>query len=344
MKRRTLLSLSLCSLWIRPAPVWPAPPEVLGAEQAAAHIGETVTLEYAVREVGQSGDARYLELYSEAAWNTPGCVYLRVPAGFAQRAASLGIVDLAALLKGRTVRAEGPVDWLSFDDYPGHRFACLTLDDPGGLQILPPRLARKTVHGFTVYTDEAQAASARREVGEVEATVAEKLEGLVRLVPEAVLARLREVPVTIRRGANPASAAYDWRDTQASLLQLAPWQGVMINNWYEFVRVSREDQPLGLLHEFAHAYHHRVLGGDHPGVLHAYRRAMDEGLYEQVARRGQTDPERAYAATNEKEYFCELSEAWFGANDFFPFDRRDLEGHDPVGAQLMRDTWGEPGS
>ena len=43
---------------------------------------------------------------------------------------------------------------------------------------------------------------------------------------------------------------------------------------------------------------------------------------------------------NAKEYYAELTEAYFGKNDFFPFTRSDLEKHDPVGYQLMESTWG----
>ena len=49
-----------------------------------------------------------------------------------------------------------------------------------------------------------------------------------------------------------------------------------------------------------------------------------------------------YALTNAKEYFAELSEAYFGRNDFYPFTRKELEKHDPAGYRLMRETWGNP--
>ena len=51
---------------------------------------------------------------------------------------------------------------------------------------------------------------------------------------------------------------------------------------------------------------------------------------------------KAYAATNYKEYFAELTEAYFGKNDFFPFNRVDLKKYDPTGYQLMQDVWGQP--
>ena len=51
---------------------------------------------------------------------------------------------------------------------------------------------------------------------------------------------------------------------------------------------------------------------------------------------------KAYAKTNRAEYFAELTEAYFGKNDFYPFTRAELEKHDPVGFKLMKDAWGDP--
>ncbi len=98
-----------------------------------------------------------------------------------------------------------------------------------------------------------------------------------------------------------------------------------------------------LLHEFAHAYHHRVLGVDHPLVRTAYERAKEKGLYEQVAY-VQGGQRRAYALTNPQEYFAELTEAYFGRNDFYPFDRHQLCEYDSDGYALMETVWGKPKS
>ena len=95
-----------------------------------------------------------------------------------------------------------------------------------------------------------------------------------------------------------------------------------------------------VLHELAHGYHHRFLGGyDHPEIAAAYRRAMDAERYDSVLHwDGKTV--RAYAANNPQEYFAELTEAWFGANDFYPFVRAEVVAHDPEGAKLLERLWG----
>src|SRR3546814_3952854 len=93
-----------------------------------------------------------------------------------------------------------------------------------------------------------------------------------------------------------------------------------------------------VLHELSHAYYHSALEWRWEEVGAAYKQAMSSGLYESVPHIN-GDLHKAYAALNQEEYFAELSEAYFGKNDFFPFTRDELKKYDPVGFQLMQDTW-----
>jgi len=51
---------------------------------------------------------------------------------------------------------------------------------------------------------------------------------------------------------------------------------------------------------------------------------------------------RHYALTNEKEFFAEMTEAYFGVNDFFPFTRAELRESEPDIHALLRDIWEAP--
>jgi hypothetical protein len=84
------------------------------------------------------------------------------------------------------------------------------------------------------------------------------------------------------------------------------------------------------LHELAHAYHHHVFG-DGPLVVTAYKQAMERKLY---------DP-GLYAATNDHEYFAELTCAYLEKLDYFPRNRDELKKHDPKGYELMEKVWGK---
>jgi hypothetical protein len=93
-----------------------------------------------------------------------------------------------------------------------------------------------------------------------------------------------------------------------------------------------------LLHEMAHAWHHQVIGPDNEAIRSAYKQAMDRHAYLSV-RDIIGRPAKAYATTNEYEYFAELSEAYLLRNDYFPFSRDQLKLFDPVGHRLVHDAW-----
>ena len=63
------------------------------------------------------------------------------------------------------------------------------------------------------------------------------------------------------------------------------------------------------------------------------------GLYQSVLRIN-GNHERHYAMTNEKEYFAESTEAFFGTNDFYPFVRAELREYDPEMFDLECAVWG----
>ena len=93
-----------------------------------------------------------------------------------------------------------------------------------------------------------------------------------------------------------------------------------------------------VLHELSHAWHHQYLGFGHTGIRTAFEDAMAAGLYDSVpyATGGSYE---AYATTDHKEYFAELTEAWFWENDYYPFNRAELLEFDPVGAAVVEAAW-----
>ncbi len=116
--------------------------------------------------------------------------------------------------------------------------------------------------------------------------------------------------------------------------------GIEIPNAQTFLD-SYSWEPWAMMHELAHFYHHTALGERNGRILGAYRHARETHLYESVPHYdGRMLP--AYAAKNEREYFAELTEAYFGRNDFYPFTRDELRFYDPVGFAMIRDVWEAP--
>jgi fructan beta-fructosidase len=104
---------------------------------------------------------------------------------------------------------------------------------------------------------------------------------------------------------------------------------------------NTREQPWVILHELAHAYHDQVLGFDDPRVIAAYEKYKASGRGEKVLRH---DGKRVrhYALTDHKEFFAEMTESYFGSNDFFPFNRAELKEAEPEVFDLMVHVWETP--
>ena len=173
-----------------------------------------------------------------------------------------------------------------------------------------------------------------------------QLKTICRLVPPKQLAELKKVTLWLspEYPHTPPTAEYhpgaDWLRENGRNPEMA--KGVEFTDTPAFDAEMRR-MPLFVLHELAHAYHDRVLGGDEPRILAAYQHAKASGKYDKVERQdseGRKRLDRAYALTNAQEYFAEGTEAFFGANDFFPFNKAQLKVHDPELYALLEKLWG----
>lgn len=99
-------------------------------------------------------------------------------------------------------------------------------------------------------------------------------------------------------------------------------------------------QPYAILHELAHAYHDQVLGFENEAIIEAFNRAERKRLYHEVLDfEGRKTSH--YGLSNPMEFFAEMTEAYVGMNDFYPFVRAELKTYDPQTFALMRKIWGE---
>ena len=117
-------------------------------------------------------------------------------------------------------------------------------------------------------------------------------------------------------------------------------KGIEIGTPANFLAWSQV-QPSMVIHELSHAYHHQVLGYDQPDIRAAYKRAVESKSYESVLFYDGRK-RRAYALNNDQEYFAELSEAYFGTNDFYPFVRPEVKEHDPMMFDILKKLWERP--
>jgi hypothetical protein len=101
---------------------------------------------------------------------------------------------------------------------------------------------------------------------------------------------------------------------------------------------NTREQPWVILHELAHAYHDQVLGFDDLRIRDAYEKYKASG-HGDAALLYNGKRVKHYALTNHKEFFAEMTEAYFGSNDFFPFNRAELLETEPELAALLSRIW-----
>lgn len=100
------------------------------------------------------------------------------------------------------------------------------------------------------------------------------------------------------------------------------------------------EQPWVILHELAHGYHDQVLGFDEPRVVAAFEAFKKSGRGD-MALLFDGSRVKHYALTDHKEFFAEMTESYFGVNDFFPFNRAELKGSEPELFALLAEIWSD---
>jgi hypothetical protein len=202
---------------------------------------------------------------------------------------------------------------------------------------------KESLEGFAILIN-PEVLSHRKEAINVRKEISSQLRRISRVVPVEPLATLKKVQMWVEWENGDIEApvfhpSVVWLEENCYNPDKAG--GIELSNTGKFIEWSRAEQPWLLMHELSHAYVYLVLGENHKGLEAAYKQAVERKLYDSVPyiKGGK---ERAYALTNANEYYAELSEAYFGKNDFYPFVHNELKKHDPVGYQLMEETWGKP--
>lgn len=201
----------------------------------------------------------------------------------------------------------------------------------------------KSIEGWTVLVNDRFLAGRPELAGRTLDLLRSQLAQVIRAVPPAAVADLRKIRIWVEED-EPHHPCMAYHPSAGWLREhgMSPEKArcVEIANARNFLDWSRVQRWM-VLHELAHGYHDQFVPGgfENKEVIAAYENAVETRLYERVARAG-ARPQKGYAATNHKEYFAELSEAYFGINDFYPFDRPELRHHDPAGYDVVLKLWG----
>lgn len=196
----------------------------------------------------------------------------------------------------------------------------------------------REVEGWTVRVNKrllAEEELCRRTL----ALLGDQLRHIARVVPAGPVEKLRKVVLWMELDLTKGGAVYHPSEKWLREHDVNPEKAkcVEISNARHFLDWYRH-QPCMVLHEMAHAYHHQVLGYGHAGIKTAYAKAKESKKYESVLHI-QGGHQAHYAMNNDQEYFAEMTEAFFGTNDFYPFVRAELKEADPEMFALMEQAW-----
>lgn len=103
-------------------------------------------------------------------------------------------------------------------------------------------------------------------------------------------------------------------------------------------RRNINEQPWVVLHELAHAFYDQKLGFEENRIKAGYEKFKASG-HGDSALLYNGKHVKHYGLTNQMEFFAEMTESFFGVNDFFPFNRAELQEAEPELFQLLTEIW-----
>ena len=238
---------------------------------------------------------------------------------------SSGLAGVLALWAGVALAADPPVK------------------KPPNTSPKPTSRTEKKIEGWTVRVDDRLLAGPDTELGtQAMRFLGSKLSDIRVVLPADKVARLQKVTIVL-----------DLTHGGLGPMQYHPSAGWLKANGYAEdlarcvhlpraadVRTSRNisEQPWVILHELSHAYHDQVLGFDNPRIQQAYDDFKKSGHGDKAMLfNGQRV--KHYGLTTPMEFVAEMTEAYFGCNDFYPFNRGELKESEPATYQLLKDIW-----
>lgn len=209
---------------------------------------------------------------------------------------------------------------------------------------IPTAHTTRNIEGWSVRVDDRLLGGDGAALGErALKLLTARLVAISIVVPEKALAKLRAVTIELD---------FDYGDLR--IMQYHPDAGWLKRHGYSealakcvHIPVAEEflspfenhRMPWVVLHELSHAYHDQVLGFDEPRIRDAWKKFRDSGKYNSVLT--SPGPMREHYGVNDaKEFFAEMTESYFGSNDFYPFVSGELKQAEPEIFALMTDIWG----
>ena len=201
----------------------------------------------------------------------------------------------------------------------------------------------RDIEGWTVHIDDRLNKGPDKTLGDRTLHIlAARLFAITLVVPADRVKRLQQVPVWVdlthgKLKSMQYHPSVDWLKENGYDPALAKCVHIPDAAYFASYAIQFQ-QPWAVLHELSHAYHDQVLGFDNAEIKAAWKKFVDSGKYARVPHmNGKMRPH--YGLTNQMELFAEMTEAYFGMNDFFPFNRAELQREEPELTALLARIW-----
>jgi hypothetical protein len=209
---------------------------------------------------------------------------------------------------------------------------------------MPTSRTERVIEGWTIRIDDRLLNTENRELGErILKSLERRLADIKAVVRPLRVEQLQKVRIVLDMSHGKLKPMQyhpeaDWLKENGYAVDLARCVHIPVAaNLLDARQINT--QPWVILHELAHAFHDQVLGFDEARVLNVFKLYKDSGHGEQ-ALLITGKKVRHYGLTDQKEFFSEMTEAYFGSNDFFPFNRAELMTVEPEIYELMKNIWG----
>ncbi len=132
-----------------------------------------------------------------------------------------------------------------------------------------------------------------------------------------------------------------WYFQRGNITSIKFNDSIVIRSAKQYLRYSDKEALQTAAHELSHAYYYYHIARLYGFTKKAFEQAQTKGLYRNVKTRLGGTIRKAYALTNEREYFAELVRTYLVGNYHFPFNRKELKEYDPAGYQLVLRAFGK---
>ncbi|MBS0210030.1 MAG: hypothetical protein JSS27_13860 [Planctomycetes bacterium] len=215
----------------------------------------------------------------------------------------------------------------------------------------PPRQYKQFQQGgWTIHVEQELIDGDQATAQRAMQRLTQRLADVLQILPRDSHADLRKLPIFLlygskaRGGGLDSGANYHQKNAPDFHPNLdSRWRScLVIHSAANYVELSDFWSVKVLVHELSHAHQLEHWPEKQSDILAAWEHAMQQNLYHNVPNdKGAVLP-AAYAATNQLEYFAEISCMYFVGCNYQPFTRAELKTYDPQGYALVEKMWNLP--